>query len=294
MDSPITSPATDNRKWDFVISSKRSWFDLNLRDVWRYRDLIALFFHRDFVSTYKQTVLGPAWFVIQPLLTTVTYALIFGNIAKLPTSGVPPFIFYMPGIIMWALFSSCLMRCSSVFAANAGIFSKVYFPRLTVPISSVFSTLATFGLQFLMFLGFLAFFYFRGNEIRPGIGVFTLPLLVLQASLLGIGIGCVISSLTTRYRDLQMALGFGMQLWMYASCVFYSKEVALQSLGPNLRWIINLNPVIPIIENFRNAFLGTGTINYLELTILTFVSLAVFIFGVAVFNQMEKDFADTI
>ncbi len=139
-------------------------------------------FHRDFVSTYKQTVLGPIWFILQPLLTTVTYTLVFGQIAKLDTSGVPGFIFYMPGIIMWSLFSSCLMRCSTVFAANAGIFSKVYFPRLTVPISSVLSILVTFGLQFLMFLGFLAFFYFRGNDVRPGAGVLVLPLLVLQAS----------------------------------------------------------------------------------------------------------------
>ncbi len=290
MDSPTTAPATDNRKWDFVISSKRSWFDLNLGDVWRYRDLVALFFHRDFVSTYKQTVLGPLWFILQPLLTTVTYALVFGQIAKLDTSGVPPFIFYMPGIIMWSLFSNCLMRCSTVFAANAGIFSKVYFPRLTVPISSVLSILVTFGLQFLMFLCFLAFFYLRGNDVRPGMGVLALPVLVLQASLIGIGLGCIISSLTTRYRDLQMALGFGMQLWMYASCIFYSRsDVPEQYL-----WIINLNPIVPIIEGFRNAFLGTGPINYIEMGILTVVACAIFAFGVAVFNQVEKNFADTI
>lgn len=290
MDSPTTAPAADNRRWDFIIDSKRSWFDLNLVDVWRYRDLVALFFHRDFVSTYKQTVLGPLWFILQPLLTTITYALVFGQIAKLPTSGVPPFIFYMPGIIMWTLFSSCLTRCSTVFAANAGIFSKVYFPRLTVPISSVFSVLVTFGLQFLMFLCFLGFFYLRGNDIRPNSGVLVLPLLTLQASLLGIGLGCIISSLTTRYRDLQMALNFGMQLWMYASCIFYPRS----EVPADKMWIIQFNPIVPIVENFRNAFLGTGPVNYGELSILTVVCLAVFAGGVAVFNQVEKDFADTV
>lgn len=282
------SPLHD--KWDMIIGSKRSWFDLNLADVWRYRDLIALFFHRDFVSTYKQTVLGPLWFILQPLLTTITFAFVFGQIAKMDTSGVPPFIFYMPGIIMWGLFSNCLLRCSAVFSANAGIFSKVYFPRLTVPISSVFSTLLTFGLQFLMFIGFLAFFYIRGADIRPGISILILPVLLLQACLIGVGIGCIISSLTTRYRDLQMALTFGMQLWMYGSCIFYSRS----EVEPKYRWILDLNPVVPIIENFRNAFLGTGSINYLELIILTIVSAVIFALGVAVFNQVEKDFADTI
>lgn len=282
------------KKWDRIITSHRPWFDLQLVDVWRYRDLIALFFHRDFVSTYKQTVLGPVWFILQPLLSTAMYSIVFGEIAKLPTSGLPPFIFYMAGIIMWGLFSNCLMRCSSVFGANAGIFSKVYFPRLTVPISSVLSILLTFGLQLLMFLAFLAFFYIRGNDIRPNIGLLIVPLLVLQACLMGVGIGCIISSLTTRYRDLQMALGFGMQLWMYASCIFYSKETAMANLPPNFQWVMNLNPIVPIIENFRAAFLGGTAVNYLYVGISTVVALVFFAGGVMVFNRVEKDFADTI
>lgn len=290
MERTIPTTAPDDQKWDFIIKAKRSWFDLNLADVWRYRDLIGLFFHRDFVSTYKQTVLGPIWFILQPLLTTVTFALVFGQIAKMSTAGVPPFIFYMPGIIMWGLFSNCLMRCSSVFASNAGIFSKVYFPRLTVPISSVLSILVTFGLQFLMFLGFLAFFYLRGSDIKPSLAVLTLPIVILDACLIGVGIGCVISALTTRYRDLQMALNFGMQLWMYASCIFYSRS----EVETKYRWILDLNPVVPIIETFRNSFLGTGPVNYLELGVLTTVSFLIFAAGVAVFNQVEKNFADTI
>ncbi len=290
MDSVAKVSGPQNEKWDRIISAKRSWFDLNLADVWRYRDLIALFFHRDFVSTYKQTVLGPLWFILQPLLTTMTFALVFGQIAKMDTSGVPPFIFYMPGIVMWGLFSSCLLRCSSVFTANAGIFSKVYFPRLTVPISSVLSILATFGLQFLMFLGFLAFFYLRGSDIRPSIGVLVVPLLILQVCLMGIGFGCIVSSLTTRYRDLQMALSFGMQLWMYASCIFYTRD----SLDQKYRWILDLNPVVPIIESFRNAFLGTAPVNVMELAILTPITVIIFVVGVTVFNQVEKNFADTI
>ncbi len=251
MDSAVKTSDVSVEKWDRIISAKRSWFDLNLADVWRYRDLIYLFFRRDFVSTYKQTVLGPVWFILQPLLTTLAFALVFGQIAKMGTSGVPPFIFYMPGIVMWGLFSACLMRCSGVFSANAQIFSKVYFPRLTVPIASVFSVLATFVLQFLMFLAFLLFFYLRGNDIHPGIDVVTFPLLVLQLCLMGIGFGCIISSLTTRYRDLQMALSFGMQLWMYGSCIFYSRS----QIDEKYRWVLDFNPVAPIIEAFRNSFL---------------------------------------
>ena len=290
MDSLVKAPSVSSEKWDRIITAKRSWFDLNLADVWRYRDLIYLFFRRDFVSTYKQTILGPLWFILQPLLTTIAFALVFGQIAKMGTSGVPPFIFYMPGIVMWGLFSSCLMRCSGVFTANAQIFSKVYFPRLTVPIASVFSILATFALQFLMFLVFLLFFYLRGNDIRPSTAVLTFPLLVLQLCLMGVGFGCIISSLTTRYRDLQMALSFGMQLWMYGSCIFYSRS----QIDEKYRWLLDLNPVAPIIETFRNSFLGTGSVNYTELAILTAVSCLIFSVGVAIFNQVEKNFADTI
>lgn len=290
MESVVKAPSVSPEKWDRIITAKRSWFDLNLTDVWRYRDLIYLFFHRDFVSTYKQTILGPLWFILQPLLTTITFALVFGQIAKMSTSGVPPFIFYMPGIIMWGLFASCLTRCSSVFSSNAGIFSKVYFPRLTVPISSVMTVLSTFGLQFLMFLLFLGFFYLRGNDICPSLSVLTFPLVVLQACLIGIGFGCIISALTTRYRDLQMALTFGMQLWMYGSCVFYSRT----DIAPGYRWLLDLNPIVPIIETFRNSFLGTGAVDYGELGVLSIVSIIIFLTGVAVFNQVEKNFADTI
>jgi lipopolysaccharide transport system permease protein len=277
-------------KWDNIITSKRSLFELQLGEVWRYRDLIWLFFRRDFVSTYKQTILGPLWFVIQPLASTFMYTLVFGQIAKLPTQGLPPFIFYMSGIILWGLFSSCLMRCSSVFSANAGIFSKVYFPRLTVPISSVMTAVLTFLIQMAVFIGFMIYFAARGNDIKPGIGLLITPLITLEVCLLGIGFGCIISAMTTRYRDLQMALGFGMQLWMYGSCIFYSRT----SVPSNLLWILNLNPLVPLVENFRNAFLGSGAVNYIEIIISALVSVGVFVTGAIIFHQVEKDFADTI
>jgi lipopolysaccharide transport system permease protein len=280
----------NSEKWDNIISNKRSLFELQLGEVWRYRDLIWLFFRRDFVSTYKQTILGPLWFVIQPLASTVMYTLVFGQIAKLPTQGLPPFIFYMSGIILWGLFASCLSRCSSVFTTNASIFSKVYFPRLTVPISSVMSAILTFLIQMAVFIVFMIYFAARGNDIKPGIGLLITPIITIEVCLLGIGFGCIISSLTTRYRDLQMALGFGMQLWMYGSCIFYSRS----SVPPNLLWILNLNPLVPLVENFRNAFLGSGAVNYYEIMYSMMVSLGVFTLGAIIFHQVEKDFADTI
>jgi len=277
-------------KWDNIIISKRSLFELQLGEVWNYRDLIWLFFRRDFVSTYKQTILGPLWFVIQPLASTFMYTLVFGQIAKLPTQGLPPFIFYMSGIILWGLFSSCLMKCSSVFSANAAIFSKVYFPRLTVPISSVMTAVLTFLIQMAVFIAFMIYFVARGNDIKPGVGILIAPLITLEVCLLGIGFGCIISSLTTRYRDLQMALGFGMQLWMYGSCIFYSRS----SVPPNLLWILNLNPLVPLVENFRNAFLGSGAVKYGEVILSSIVSISVFLVGAIIFHQVEKDFTDTI
>ncbi len=206
------------------------------------------------------------------------------------TSGVPPFIFYMPGIIMWGLFSTCLTRSSQIFSSNANIFSKVYFPRLTVPISMVLSVLATFGLQFLMFVGFLVYFMLRGSGIHPNISLVAFPIFVIQACLFGVGFGCIISSLTTRYRDLQMGLSFGMQLWMYASCIFYSRD----QVDIKYRWILDINPIVPIIEGFRNSFLGTGAVSLREVAVVLIAAALIFIFGVAVFNRVEKTFADTI
>lgn len=272
------------------MSSKRNLFDLQLGEVWRYRDLIWLFFRRDFVSTYKQTILGPLWFIIQPLASTLIFTIIFGQIAQLPTAGLPPFLFYMSGIILWGLFSGCLTRCSNVFSANAGIFSKVYFPRLTVPISSVMTVLVSFGIQVVVFVGFMIFFAVRGNDIRPGIGLLVVPVVLLEVCLLGIGFGCIVSALTTRFKDLQMALAFGIQLWMYASCVFYDRS----SVPQNLQWLLSLNPVVPLMENFRNAFLGAGAMNYQEIALSLVISLGIFFAGALVFHHVEKDFADTI
>jgi len=281
---------SEHQEWDNIISSKRRLFELQFGQIWQYRDLIWLFFRRDFVSTYKQTILGPLWFIIQPLAATAMYTVVFGGIAKLPTQGLPPFIFYMSGIIIWGLFSTCLMRCSSVFSANAGIFSKVYFPRMTVPMSSVITAILTYAIQIVVLIAFLIYFWVRGNNIRPGMGLLTLPIITLSVCLLGIGFGCIVSSLTTKYRDLQMALGFGMQLLMYGSCIFYTKS----SVPHNVMWIFNLNPIVPLVENFRSAFLGIGTINYIAIIISLIVSVGVFFIGVVIFHQVEKDFADTI
>ena len=276
--------------WDLIITPRKKWWDLQLRDVWHYRDLISLFVRRDFVSRYKQTILGPLWFIIQPLLTSLVFTVIFGNIAQLPTDGLPQMLFYMSGTVLWQYFSTCLTSTSTTFTSNAHLFGKVYFPRLVMPISIVISNLITFAIQFVFFLAYFAFFALRGSEVRLTSWAFALPILLVLMAGLGLGFGIIISSMTTKYRDLQYLVGFGVGLWMYATPVIYP----VSSIPEKWRWVANVNPVTPIIETFRAGFLGAGDASWPRLAYSFGFMLVVVFIGVMIFNRVEKTFIDTV
>jgi lipopolysaccharide transport system permease protein len=286
----IPEPTVTEPGWDLVIQPKAGWFDLHLRDLWRYRDLIMLFVRRDFVAQYKQTILGPLWFLIQPLLTTLTFTLVFGNIAKLSTDGLPKVLFYLSGVTAWSYFADCLMKTSETFNSNANIFGKVYFPRLAVPISIVISNLIRFGIQLVLFLGFYVYFLIQGTAIRPGLALALLPLLVVLMAALGLGSGIIVSSLTTRYRDLRFLVQFGVQLLMYTTPVIYP----LSKLPDQYRWIMLSNPMTPVIETFRFAFLGVGSFSWGYLGISGALAAIILAIGVVLFNHVEKTFMDTV
>jgi lipopolysaccharide transport system permease protein len=279
-----------NKEWDLIIRPQRNWWDLHLDELWRYRDLVQLLVRRDFVAYYKQTVLGPLWYIIQPVLTTLVFTVIFGNIAKLSTDGLPPFLFYMAGTTVWSYFSACLVSTSNTFAANAGIFGKVYFPRLIMPVSVVISNLISFGIRLGMFLIFLVYFILSGADVHPNWWVLSLPLLVLIMAFMGLGFGIIISSLTTKYRDLQQLVGFGVQLLMYATPVIYP----LSTVQGVWRLIILLNPMTAVVEVFRLAFLGTSAINPAWLLYSIAFTGVVFLAGALIFNHVETTFMDTV
>ncbi len=276
-------------KYDVVIEPKTGWFDLDLEGLWKYRDLILLFVKRNFIAQYKQTILGPAWAVIQPMLTTVIFTVVFGSMAGLSADGVPSFLFYMSGTITWTYFSSCLTKTADTFTGNARIFGKVYFPRLVMPISTVLTNLIAFSIQFTMFLGFLVFYVVRG-EVHPSIYMLLLPLIVVQMAMLALGSGIIISALTTKYRDLKMLISFGVQLWMYGTPVAYDIRIVPQKL----LGMYMLNPMTPIINSFRKAFLGIGVFQPRYYLCGWGVTLVILFIGVILFNQVEKTFMDTV
>jgi lipopolysaccharide transport system permease protein len=280
----------DDGQWTTVLISRSGWFDLHLKDLWEYRDLIFLFVRRDFVSIYKQTVLGPAWFLLQPLVSTIIFTIIFGNIAHIPTDGIPQPLFYLGGIVTWNYFAGCLTRTSDTFVANAGIFGKVYFPRLAVPLSIVIINLLTFAIQFALFLAILAYFMVKGADVHPNSWILLTPLLLLQMGALGLGLGILISSLTTKYRDLTFVTGFGVQLWMYASPIVYP----MSKVPAKWQGFYALNPVVAIIETFRHAFLGTGTVNLEQLGVSAGMTVLLLICGIVTFSRVEKTFMDTV
>jgi len=282
--------AISKDEWDLIIRPQRAWWDLHLADLWRYRDLIQLLVWRDFVAYYKQTILGPLWYIIQPVLTTVVFTVIFGNIAKLSTDGLPPFLFYMAGNTVWSYFSTCLVSTSNTFTVNAGIFGKVYFPRLSMPISVVISNLISFAIRFVIFLLFVAYFMLTGSDIHPNLWILSLPFLALIMALMGLGFGIIVSSLTTKYRDLQQLVGFGVQLLMYATPVIYP----LSSIEGGWRWLILANPMTPIVEIFRLSFLGVSDIDPLWLLYSVVFTVIVFIAGALIFNHVEATFMDTV
>jgi lipopolysaccharide transport system permease protein len=276
--------------WDLIIKPKTRWFDLHLGDLWRYRDLMMLFVWRDFVASYKQTILGPFWHLLAPLISTLIFTVIFGEIARIPTDGLPPFLFYMCGLTAWNYFAACLSGTSGIFISNASIFGKVYFPRLTVPVSIVISSLVKFGIQFALFIGFMIFFSVRGSAIHPNLIILITPYLLLIMAALGLGVGIIISSLTTKYRDLQVLVGFGVQLLMYATPIVYP----MSTVPEKYRWLILINPMTPIIETFRYAFLGSGSFNVTYLVYSTITTLILLLIGILLFNRVEKTFMDTV
>jgi lipopolysaccharide transport system permease protein len=279
------------KKRHIHISAKHKWFDLKLKEVWRYRDLIWLFTKRSFTVTYKQTVLGPAWLFLNPIITSLIYAFVFGGIAGIGTDGVPQILFYLSGTAIWTFFSSCLTKNASTFTANAGVFGKVYFPRLTTPLSNVLSSIIQFGIQFLMVMAFFVYFLFTG-EVSPNWWAFALiPVVLIHLGLMGMGFGIIISSMTTKYRDLSVLVGFGVSLWMYATPVVYP----LSTLGDGwMKTVLLINPVTMPVEIFRYAVLGKGTIMPMYLAISWAVTLIVVLLGIIVFNKVERNFMDTV
>lgn len=286
----MTERYEDSEKWDLVIGPKRGWLDLKLKDIWLYRDLVFHFVRRDFVAFYKQTILGPLWYIIQPLLTTLVFTVIFGKVARIPTGGVPPFIFYFSGTVAWGYFSNCLKETSDTFISNSKIFGKVYFPRLTVPLSVVIINLAKFGIQFMVFLCFLVYFIKIEASIKPNLYILFLPVLLLQMAILSLGTGILISSMTTKYRDVKFLVGFGIQLWMYATPVVYPVSVVPE----RFRFIYMLNPVASIVETFRHSFLGTGMVGSVDILISWGVTLLLLFSGIILFNRVDKTFMDTV
>lgn len=291
---PVSASVADksaDRQWDLIIRPKTGWLDLHLADLWRYRDLTGLFVWRDFVAQYKQTILGPLWHILQPLFTTLIFTVVFGKMAKLPTDGVPPLLFYLAGVTCWSYFADCVTRTSATFISNAGIFGKVYFPRLSVPVSLVISGMIKFAIQFALFLAFLIFYWVGDAHVHVTAAVALTPFLLLLMAGLSLGVGIIVSALTTRYRDLQQLVVFGVQLMMFATPVVYPLSMIG---GGSFRWLILANPMTPIVEAFRYAYLGSGTFDAGDLCYSGGFTLAVLFIGVVLFNHVERTFMDTV
>lgn len=281
----------EEEQW--TIEAKSSLFDLKLHEVWAYRDLLVLLVRRDFVSFYKQTILGPLWFFIQPLFTTIIFTFIFGNLAGISTDGLPKPLFYMAGITAWNYFADCLTKTSSVFKDNAGIFGKVYFPRLIMPLSIVVSNLVRFGVQMLLFLILMAYYYLSGANFNISWAILLFPLILVLMALLGLGLGMIISAMTTKYRDLSFLIGFGVQLLMYATTVIYPLSTAIEKY-PKYSWLIEFNPMTSLIETFRYGFLGNGFFSWAYLGYTSVLTLMILLIGIITFNKVEKNFVDTV
>lgn len=291
-DKNISSYSPEHEHWDMVIEPKTSLFDLHLMDVWRYRDLMMLFVRRDFVAAYKQTILGPLWHVIQPIFTTIMFMFIFGAVAKIPTDGIEPSaLFYMSGITIWNYFTACLTNTSNTFVGNAAIFGKVYFPRLVIPLSVVISNLVKLAIQFGLLLVLMIFFNFKGFPINLSIYWLFVPVLIIMLAGMGLGMGIIISSLTTKYRDITVLLSFALQLGMYATPIAYPLSF-LKKKG--YAWLININPLTPITEAFRYCLFGKGSFDLMGIVFSFVFMIIILFFGIIVFNKVEKSFMDTV
>ena len=284
---------TNENDWLFEITPKNKFFSLNLKEVWQYRDLLMLFVKRDVVTVYKQTILGPLWYLIQPLFTSVTFTIIFNTVAGINTGTVPPFLFNLAGITVWNYFTACLAGTSDTFKTNAAIFGKVYFPRIITPMSVVISNLIKFGIQFLIFIGFYVFYYFQGAPLSLNSSLVFFPLIIVLMGTLGLGLGMFISSLVTKYRDFSYLIGFGVQLLMYLSAVMYPMAL-IQSKMPDYAWLVHYNPLAYIIETTRYMLLGIGAVSVWGMVYTVSVTLIVFFMGLLVFNKTEKSFIDTV
>jgi len=280
-----------NEEWTQEINAEANNRWLNFREVYLAKNLIYLFVRRDFVTLYKQTILGPIWFLIQPLMTTLVFTIIFGKIANIPTDGIPPFLFYMSGIIVWTYFSGCLEKNSNIFIDNQPILSKVYFPRLTIPISTSITNLISFAIQFMIFCGFLSYYSFQGDSIQPSWWALLItPFLIIQVAILGMGVGLMVSAFTVKYRDLIFVMNFGVQLWMYATPIVYP----LSQASPKIQLILSLNPMTSVVEVFRFGFMGVGTVSLGNIVISVISTFAIFLIGLRQFSKAERNFIDTV
>jgi lipopolysaccharide transport system permease protein len=283
----------DIEEWDLEIKPANKLLDFKLKELWHYRDLLILLVRRDFVSFYKQTILGPLWFFIQPLFTTIIFTFVFGNLAQISTDGLPGPLFYMAGITAWNYFADCLTKTSTVFTSNAGIFGKVYFPRLIMPLSIVLSNLIRFGVQMALFIFFMIYYALQGANFSPNWYILLFPYLLLLMAMLGLGLGMIISALTTKYRDLSFLIGFGIQLLMYGTTVIYPLST-VQEKYPKYEYLIAFNPMTAIIETFRFGFLGEGAFSWAYLSICSMVTFVIMVTGVVIFNKVERNFIDTV
>lgn len=282
-----------DKNWDLIIQNKSSLFRLDLHEVWRYRDLLRMYVKRDIITFYKQTILGPMWFFIQPIMTTIMFMFVFGGIAGISTDGVPQAVFYLAGLVCWNYFADCLTKCSDTFYANQQIFGKVYFPRLIVPFSIVISNMVKMGIQLVLFLVVYAYYFIVLGTFEINWTIVLFPVLLLMLASLGLGFGLVISSLTTKYRDLRFLITFGVQLWMYATPVIYPLSVMKQNY-PDKIWVIVANPLTAIIETFKYGFTGVGVFEWNYLLYSFVMSIAVLLLGIIVFNRVQKNFMDVI
>lgn len=283
----------ENEPWDQVLEPDSKWYSLGLKQLFRFKDLLFLFVRRDFVAVYKQTILGPIWFFIQPVITAIIFSLVFGLFGNIPTEGIPPLLFYMCGITMWNYFSDTLSKTSDTFSANASIFGKVYFPRMIVPLSIVISNLIKFGIQFCLFLVVWTYYFATQDILHPNWAIILIPFLIIIMGFLGLGFGIIISSMTTKYRDLKFLIAFGVQLMMYASPIVFPLSLVMEKY-PSYKILLLANPITSIIETFKYAFLGVGVFNWYYLAYSLVFTIVVFFLGLIVFNKVEKSFMDTV
>jgi lipopolysaccharide transport system permease protein len=279
-----------NDNWTLVIEADRPWTDLQLKELWLRRDLIFVFIKRDFIVQYKQTILGPLWHFLQPLITTLVFTVVFGKIAKISTEGTPPFLFYMAGIVVWTYFSGLLTSTAGSLTGNAHVFRKIYFPRLIIPLANIFARLISFGIQFFFLICFMLYFAYHDANVNPNLMLMALPLMMLMVAMLAIGVGLIVAAVTVRYRDLSVLLGFGLQLWMYASPIVYPLSI----LPTNLYFWAALNPMTPIIELFRYAVLGSGSVQTMMLVYSCLLISLLLVLGLVLFNRAQRTFIDSV